>query len=261
MSNERDDPPGNRNRPGRMARWLQSFAPARPARGVGQVRLVSSAEEERLLKKAAICYVTAGWDEDACRLFEHLNIPTRAAYHHERLGRWEQAANCYARVGRWSNAARCYLNCNRPVEAAACLLRDGQSLLAAWYLADLAHQFIRARSIVSTFRVTSPADECALNLIVARCLSGTGAPAEAARRLRSVLEWLSQGPAKPDLIEWALSVAQALRRPDMTALVYAAAVNSGALGAGEKWQRWAAETLGTEFILPLREHVESEAAS
>jgi hypothetical protein len=208
---------------------------------------------DHLLRQAAKCYVEAQWADDACRVFEQVGNFARAAYYHEKQSRWARAAHFYALAGQWRSAARCYLLCDSPVEAADCLLRVNQPLNAAWYLSHLAHHFVRAESVARTVIPASRAEKLGIDLVVARCQAGTGAHGRAARELRSIVEQFGELLTMPHLIEWALAVAEALRRPDLTALVYAAAVNSGVPDASEKWQQWSAQMLGSKIILPAHE--------
>jgi tetratricopeptide (TPR) repeat protein len=255
MSNEPDDAssPEGKKQAG-LTRWLQSFLPEQWTASNSSSPPATSLSAAHLLQRAARCYALAQWDDDACRVCEQLGYYVKAAQYHERQGRWVQAAQLYSRAAQWPNAARCYLKCNHPAEAAECLLRSGDSLRAAWYLAELAHHFIRAESIARNFERKSGIDELTVDLIIARCHAGTGAHADGARRLIAGLGRLGQPRTAAYLVDWALAVAEALHRPDLVALVYAAAIDSGYSNAVDRWRQWSAQRIGCAFILPPDTH-------
>lgn len=235
--------------------WLQSLAPDRAAGDVSE-RAPSTEVGLELLQMAARCYAAAGWAGDACRVFEQLGDDRNAAAYHEQLGRWRQAALCYARASDWQSAARCYSRCNLHDDAAECLLRAGQTLQAAWMWADLAHRYVRAEAAVREAALESEADRVAVELILARCDAGRGSPTEASRRLRQAVSQFPDLPPDANrrrLYDWAFAVAEALQRPDLTALIHAAAVSSGIPRAHEQWESWATGTLGDATGVPRSE--------
>lgn len=212
-------------------------------------------EAASLLEKARQCYLAAGWLDDACRLSEQLGDHARAGQLHERQERWEAAAEAYVRAGLWREAARCFERCGRTRDAAECLLKAGEPLAASWLLAETAHRFAHAREIAEQIVPTSPPEELLRTLVVARCEAGTGEHPAAARRLRRAMADLGrlEGALERRRVEdWAVAVAQSLRRPDLTALVYAAAFAAGNVGAAERWEIWARQSLGDASGVPRR---------
>ncbi|HLX10923.1 MAG TPA: hypothetical protein VKY89_23945 [Thermoanaerobaculia bacterium] len=212
-------------------------------------------EPVSLLEKARQCYLAAGWLVDACRLSENLGDHARAAQLNERLGRVEAAAEAYARAGLWRDAARCFESCGRPREAAECLVESGEFLAASWLLADRAHRFAHAREVAARLEPASPAEALLRDLVVARCEQGGGEPAAAARRLRQAAAGLGRIEGVQERLraeQWALAVGQSLRRPDLVAMVYAAAYTAGNPGAEERWEIWARDALGDASGVPRR---------
>jgi hypothetical protein len=245
-----------------------------------------------LLHRAARCYLAAGLADDACRCFEGAGDAVAAARLHEQQQRWEPAATGYAAAGAWADAARCWLRCARPAAAADCLVKAGDPLRAAWVFADQAGLHGRARSLLAQVADESAGAQLGAELVRARCEAGTGAHDPAARRLRHVLDRLREPPAAParpatagaeeegrraaaardgprrpavvgvhtgELIDWALAVAEALRRPDLGVLTHAAATAVGMPGAEQRWERWALATLGDAAGVPVREAPEDGA--
>jgi hypothetical protein len=206
-----------------------------------------------LLSRASRCYLAAGWADDACRCLEHLANHQAAARLHEQSRRWEQAAAHYALAQDWHGAARCYLSLGRPEPAAEALIRAGDLVHAGWILAEQAHLFARARTLLAGFATESETLRLAVEIVLARCEAGTGAPAEAARRLARAalrLRELRPGPDRSRVEEWALAVGDALRRWDLIALVHAAAVTVGVPGAAARWESWALKTFNDPTGIP-----------
>lgn len=212
-----------------------------------------------LLDKALQCYLAAGWLDDACRVSEQLGDFARAGQLHERQGRSEEAAKAYARAGLWREAARCFERCDRPAEAADCLLKAGENLAASWLLAERAHRFVHALDVAQRLAPASPGEELFRELVVARCEAGTGEHGAAARRLRAAMAKLKDLESVQERLrceEWTVAVARNLRRPDLTALAFAAAFQAGNPGAEERWEIWAMETLGDASGIPRRGEAE-----
>jgi hypothetical protein len=227
---------------------------------------MSVALDPSLLFRAAQCYLRAGWQDDACRCFERAGDHARAARLHRDAGRWRQAAAGFESAGLWRDAADCHLRNGAPVEAAECLLEAGDALAAGWLLADRAHRFARARAVAGGVEAGTPAAERMRDLILARCEVGMGLGVEAARRLQTVLatfEALGSAPERQRIVEWSVTVADALRRPDLGARLHAAAVRARLPGAAESWEAWSLAALGEAPSLSaeLTTEVESPLAS
>ncbi len=215
-----------------------------------------------LLLRAAHCYVRAGWADDAGRCFQGAGHPLAAARLYEQRRQWAPAARAYAEAAEWQGAGRCYLRAGEPGPAADCLLKAGQKLEAAWILAAELHQFRRAHELArASGAADSDRDEAlARELVLARCEAGLDQSRDAARRLRGLLDEL------PGLLPMigqraerrALAVAGSLGRPDLQALILAAASRAGIPGAFERWQAWAVDTLGDASGLPIEDPAENE---
>jgi tetratricopeptide (TPR) repeat protein len=206
-----------------------------------------------LLAKASRCYLAAGWADDACRLLEDLANHQAAARLYEQSRRWERAAIQYGLAQDWQGAARCYLSLGQPDLAGDALIKAGDLLHAAWILAEHAHLFERARNVLATFAPEVETQRLAVDLVLARCDAGTGAPPEASRRLAYAalgLRELRPGPDRSRVEEWALAVGDALERWDLIALVHAAAVTAGVPGATTRWESWALKTFNDSTGIP-----------
>ncbi len=256
MSDDRGREPDRGRLSQRLTRWLSSLVPrqAEEPRAAPPIATLASIPAAEILRRAAACYNRAGWEEDACRLYEQVGDERHAAAFHERLGRHERAARGYERVGEWRDAARCYLLCERPDEAAECQLKAGDVIEAAWTLAHLAHRFGRAEALAAQFSANSESDHLAVNLILARCDAGAQRSSEAAQRLHASvqpLRGLSDVRRFP-LFQWTFAIADVLRRPDLSAILHAAAVSAGLPQAGERWEEWALNTLGDAAGVPAK---------
>jgi hypothetical protein len=210
--------------------------------------------KEPLLVRAAECYQRAGWIADACRCFEGAQRWQQSAQLHEEREQWGPAARAYFRAEEWAAAARCHHRDGQPASAADCLLRDGDVLPAAWLLADTLHRFARARAVLTEVRFRTPAATLSRELVLARCEAGTGAASAAARRLHETLARLGEvrpGSGRRRIEQWADAVAHALHRPDLVALVHAAATRAEIPGAAARWESWATTSLGDASGLPL----------
>jgi len=209
--------------------------------------------QTELLSRAAHCYLGAGLIEEACRCFDRLGDYGRVARLYEQQAQWSQAADYYERARAWSEAARCHQQHRQPLEAARCLLQADDKLHAAWVLADLAHRHTRARILVEDHAGQALADRLRRSLVLGRCEAGGGAAAAAALRLREValaFGQLEPGPGRQQVLEWSLLLAKRLRRPDLTATLYAAAVSAAMPGAERDWEAWALAELGDAAGVP-----------
>lgn len=199
-----------------------------------------------LLNKAASCYWQAGCNDDACRCLEKLGDFHGAAPLHERAGRWDRAAWCFEQAGHWSAAARCYRQVGEPLEAARCLVNAGELLEAGWVLAHEAHRPDRARAVLAQVNPQTAEERLALALAKARCTAAgeRQATGHAVRRVADGLAQTAPGPGQERVIDWALALAEVLDRPDLTAQIYAAAIETAVPQAAERWEQWALKRLG-----------------
>lgn len=199
-----------------------------------------------LLSKAVACYWRANCNDDACRCLEKLGDFSGAAPWHERAGRWDRAARCFEQAGQWVAAARCYRQAGEPLEAARCLVHAGEWLEAGWLLAHEAHRPDRARAVLAKVNPRTTEEQLALALAQARCLAGNEryAAGNAVRRAADGLAQTAPGWGRERVFEWALALAEVLDRPDLTAQLYAAAVDAAMLQAAEHWEKWALARLG-----------------
>ncbi|MEU4536130.1 hypothetical protein AB0G15_14820 [Streptosporangium sp. NPDC023825] len=179
---------------------------------------------------------------------------------------YEKAADCFRRAGLTLDAARCYrlagayrrageqyAAIGEYREAALDYERSNQADLAAWLLAHRAGDPAAARALIA--RNTSREAGLTLHqrLALARCAIVDGAPAETIPPvIGDVCAELSDQDALYDrfLEEWAVALAEHLRRYDQVALVYAASVRGRRHGAETRWAQWALRVLGTELIIP-----------
>ena len=210
-----------------------------------------------MLIKAAQCYVKAGWLADACRVWEEIGEYREAAAIYEQQEKWEQAARCYLKVGDWSKAAWCYQSNSQPLEAAECWLKGQQPLKAAWVRADQLQEIYQSYAILEEVEAKSEREKLEKELITARCEVNQRKKASAASRVRKLVNSLNNAQPK-HLYEWAIRVAEVLNRPDLSALIYSAAVKGRMPNAIGEWEKWAMATLGEATGIPQPEEEEEE---
>ena len=211
-----------------------------------------------LLQKAAQCYVKAGWLEDACRVWEQLGEYQKAAQIYEEQEKWLKAAQCYQEVKNWANAACCYLMCDQAETAANCWLEAGETLQAAWIWADNLKQVYQVKAELSNFVPQTEIEELEIELITARCHATTGQKRESALIIREQLDQLLKllTPSQRHLYNWALRIACAIARPDLSALIYATGYRAKLPNVCKEWEAWALATLGDATGIPKEEAVD-----
>jgi hypothetical protein len=211
-------------------------------------------KRQELLRRAAHCYLAAGWALDAGRCLEETSDFSSAGRVYEQQARWEDAARCFVRAGAWASAAECYLRSGQPLPAADCLVEAGDRLYAAWVLAHLAQRHGRAEALVDGLAPASEGEAVALDLVRARCEAARESQrASAGARLRSAVERLAAldpGPVRRRIEDWSLAVAECLGRFDLTSLIYASAVAARRPQAEEEWEKWAIARLGSVSGIP-----------
>ena len=195
-----------------------------------------------LLARAAACYVRAGIPLDAVRCY-------RAA------GSYRPAADIWARLGAFPEAARDYAAAGAHEEAA---------WIFAHHLGDI--PAARAELAAADAAAAAPADPAAARpvasraadlrrrLILARCNAAENvAAAETLDILTEVMRHLEHDVeplGRISMEERAVVVAEAMNRPDLVALLFAAAVRGGRSRAAERWNAWSERALGMPLILP-----------
>ena len=216
--------------------------------------MTTSSTREALWARAAACYLRAGpaWSDDASRCLAEAGDHTAAARIAERRGHHARAAELFVVAAAWTDAARCWLACDRAADAAACYERAGDLLEAGWTLAHRAAQPLAGRAMAERWsgdRLERPACE----VLIARCEAGVGQRAVAAQKLTRAMHELRRLPVSPvrtRALDWAFAVAEQLRRPDLSALLHAAAASSAEPGAIRRWEAWALDVLHDASGIP-----------
>ena len=196
-----------------------------------------------LLHRAATCYRRAGHLDDSARCYRG------AAMHREAAAVWES-------LGALTEAATDLAEAGQP-EQAACLLvhRLGAPGLAR---AMLEHEHTVPVADGTDEQASAAAHRRRLlrDLALARCdaadAGGTVSPSTRAV-LDAVMEEV-RGPAPArldhDLEYGAVELAEAVQRPDLVALLFAAAGRGGRHGAAQRWDSWSVRVLGVPLVLP-----------
>ena len=213
---------------------------------------MSNQESRQLLQKAAQCYVKAGWLSEACRVWKQIGDYQQAAQTYEQQEQWSEAAECYRQAQNWSKAANCYLKEGEAEKAAECWLAGGETLKAAWLWVSQLKQVYRAKEALSNFEAETETQRRERELIEAHCEASRGKKRESAKRLREQLEPLLDNP-QPHLYEWALTIAEVIKRPDLCALIHGTAVRAKLPNASSQWESWAIEKLGDCTGIPTEE--------
>ena len=213
-----------------------------------------------LLQKAAQCYMKAGWLEDACRVWEQLGEYQKAGQIYEEQENWLKAAQCYEQGKNWASAANCYLMCSQPETAANCWLEAGERLQAAWIWADKLQQVYQVKAELSNFVPQTEVEELEIELITARCHASSGKRRESALIIREQLDQLLKllTPSQRHLYNWALRIACAIARPDLSALIYATGYRAKLPNVCKEWEVWALATLGDATGIPKEEAVDNK---
>ena len=204
---------------------------------------------KELLQKAAQCYVKAGWLTEACRVWKQIGDYQQAAQTYEQQSDWAEAASCYRQAQNWTKAAFCYLKDGEKEIAAECWLAAGETLKAAWIWVSQLKQVYRTKEVLSNFVAQTETQALEIELITAHCEANTGKKRESAIRLRALLEPLLDNP-QPHLYQWALTIAERIKRPDLAALIHATAVRGNLPNAVAQWETWAIAKLGDATGIP-----------
>ena len=197
-----------------------------------------------LLARAAACYVRAGVPLDAVRCYRAAGSYRRAADIWARLGAFPEAARDYAAAGAHEEAAWIFADHLGDIPAARAELAAAADAAAAAAPADPG----------TAQPAASRAADLRRRLILARCNAAENvAGAETLAILTEVMRHLEDeveplGRASIELR--AVVVAEAMNRPDLVALLFAAAVRGGRPRAAERWNAWSERALGMPLILP-----------
>ncbi|SDT45844.1 hypothetical protein [Actinoplanes derwentensis] len=186
----------------------------------------------------------------------------------------QRAATCYRRAGRLDDAARCYRGAALHREAAAVweslgalaeaavdLARAGRPEQAAWLLVHRLGAPGPARELMESHRPEPESDDghrrgLLRSLVLARCDvaddTGAASPATLAVLDTMLAELERPVPAalEHDVEEWAVALAETVHRPDLVALLFAAALRGGRHGAAQRWNSWSVRVLGVPLVLP-----------
>lgn len=209
-------------------------------------------DSKELLRKAAKCYIQAGWLTEACRVRVQIGDYHQAAPIYEQQENWTQAAQCYRQAQNWLKAAHCYQKDGQAEKAAECWLEGGETLKAGWIWVSELKQVYRAREVLSNFIAQTEIQRLEIELITAHCDANRGKKRETAIRLRGQLESLLDNP-QTYLYEWALTIAETINRPDITALIHATAVRAKVPNATSQWETWAITKLRDATGIPKEE--------
>lgn len=202
-----------------------------------------------LLERAAGCYLRAGLPSEAARCLREAGAYQRAAELRFELGEFREAAEDYAR-GRMTELAAWTLVHHAGESRAARVLidptfpRDDLAADEQWVL-DIYPGRPRW--------TPPPPRQRRIRLVLARCDIADGRPdRDALAALAEVARVLAHPamPHDPLVEQWAVTVAEAMRRYDQAALLFAAAVRGGHAGAARRWTDWAARVLRAEITLP-----------
>lgn len=226
-------------------------------------------EQRELLESAVRCYLRAGEEDAACRVLGLLEAWGDAAGLHERAGRVAEAAALYERARRPLDAARCHRAARRFDEEARCLIAGEDLLGAAWVLAHDLRRFEEARAVIARFdehvaAETTPKEGTAAeppvrrlpgsplerSWVLARCDLGQGRRGAATRTVVEQAPQLAATFWGSRAVAWALALCDLLRRPDLTAILFA-----GSAGADDRieaeWDEWTHRVLGVACAPPF----------
>ncbi|MHB9858293.1 hypothetical protein [Streptomyces sp. YIM S03343] len=210
--------------------------------------------EPGLLQRAALCYAQAGDLAQAARCHEEAGYRLRAAELWEQAGDLVRAADCWRGAGRARLAAECLLRADRPEEAAACFEQAGDPLWAGWTLVTRTRSYATAEQLFAAARPTGPGERLRRRLgheLAAALAYGTTAALVATLSgVPDRIGTLAPARERVEAERWAVAAADAIRRPDLGALVLAASYRAGVPGCAGRWQRWAVHALGDTTGVP-----------
>jgi hypothetical protein len=169
-----------------------------------------------------------------------------------------EAARCYRLAGAHRRAAEIYEAQGRYADAAASFADAGLAELGGWLLAHAGHPAAARALLAAPGAATSQdagpgRDTLRYRLVLARCDIAEGAASDVIRPvIADACAALADRGGRSDQVteEWGVALSEAAARYDQAALVFAAAVRGGRLGAEHRWKAWSARVLGAEVIVP-----------
>jgi hypothetical protein len=202
-----------------------------------------------LLHHAATCYRRAGHLDDAARCFRGARLYREAAAVWESLGALAEAATDLAAAGRPEHAA--WLVAHRlgdPTRARELLAHPPPAPSPAGGVGEDQEAAAAASRVRTLLR----------DLTLARCeVADTGGnepvPPSVIAVLDAVMDELDQpdrGGLDHDLEDRAVELAETIQRPDLAALVFAAALRGARPGVAQRWDAWSQRTFGVALVLP-----------
>jgi hypothetical protein len=218
--------------------------------------------DSSLLARAAACYLDAELPQDAARCYRAAGAYRTAAELWETLEVFGEAARDYAAAGAHEQAAWVFVHHLGDVPAARAELAAARTADATNAREDPAAEQGRPQDIGPR------AAELRQRLIAARCdVAEDVARAGTLAVLGEVMTHLEH--EAPSLLEsgieqLAVAVAESMNRPDLVALLFAAAVRGGRTRAAGRWDEWSRRVLGVPLILPhpdTESVLETEAAA
>jgi hypothetical protein len=182
----------------------------------------------------------------------------RAATCYRRAGYPEQAAECFRLAAMYRESAAVWESLGALGEAAADLARAGLLVRAAWLLVHRLGDPAQARELLGGAPDGGPDrdPEFVRRLVLARCDvadAGGTATASALAVLDDVMDELAEPDRfslHQDVEDHAVALAETIGRPDLVALVFAAAVRGNRPGAARRWDAWSLRELGMPVVLP-----------
>jgi hypothetical protein len=184
----------------------------------------------------------------------------RAASCYQRGGQLHEAARCYRAAGSHQLAARTWESAGALTEAVADFMSAGLVERAGWLLVHRLGDPAAARDAVSAPASAQPEAERTTvepllrALVLARCDAAEGVASERSRStLDEVMDRLGRRDRRwldPEVEGWAVLTAESMGRPDLVALIFAAAVRGLRPGARERWADWSSRKLLVTLVLP-----------
>jgi hypothetical protein len=194
--------------------------------------------DPRLLNQAAGSYAQARWIHDAARCYRAAGAYRRAADAWRQVGAVAEAATDFAAAGMAAEAAWIFVHELGDVAAARAVLRDVPP---------------RDDSASQPARVMAK-DDLERRLASARCdVAEQRSCDDAIAVLEEVMGFLQRPDYSwglTDVEGRAVDLADVMLRPDLAALVFAAAVRGGHASAAERWDAWSRRALGVPLQLP-----------
>jgi hypothetical protein len=192
--------------------------------------------DQSLLRQAATCYQRGGWPHEAARCYREAGSPGLAARAWEDAGAMVDAATDFAAAGMVGEAGWLLVH------------HLGDPTAARAVIAGIP---VRERSLGPGAIAFAPLLD---RLVLARCDVADGVVDRESRdALSAVMDRLANRGrvSTPENLEsWAVLTAEAMQRPDLVALIFAAAVRGHHHGALARWREWSQRALHEPLVLP-----------